>query len=221
MKKRGPASPYYPILLNIRDKKCLIVGGGEVALRKVLMLVDYNAKVEVVSPVFCPKLNQLAKGGSVKLIHRAYKTEDLNNASLVVAATDDTEVNEKVSVEARKKGILTNVVDKPDISDFIVPSYFRQGDIIVAVSTSGKSPALARKIRGELERSLRPEYGRLAVIAEEVRGELKRLGLKVSGDDWLEVLDLNSLIELIKRGKSKETREIMLTKLKTLGKRKT
>jgi precorrin-2 dehydrogenase/sirohydrochlorin ferrochelatase len=220
MKKREPASPYYPVLLNIRDKKCLVVGGGEVALRKVLTLLDHGARVEIVSPSLCPELEQLTKSGSVKAIQRAYKTEDLNNALLVVAATDDTEINEKVAVEARKKGILTNVVDKPDISDFIVPSYFRRGDVIVAVSTSGKSPALARKIRGELERNLMPEYGRLAVIADEVRGELKQLGLKASGEDWLEVLNLNSLIELIKRGKNKEAREVMLARLKTSGKRK-
>jgi precorrin-2 dehydrogenase/sirohydrochlorin ferrochelatase len=111
-------------------------------------------------------------------------------------------------------------VDKPDISDFIVPSYFRRGDIIVAVSTSGKSPALARKIRDEIERDLKAEYAQLAVIASEVRSELKQRGITVSGDDWQEVLNLNSLIELIKRGKNKEAREIMLTRLKTPGHRK-
>jgi precorrin-2 dehydrogenase/sirohydrochlorin ferrochelatase len=111
-------------------------------------------------------------------------------------------------------------VDKPDISDFIVPSYFRRGDIIVAVSTSGRSPALARKIRGELERDFKAEYAQLAVIANEVRNELKQRGVTVSGDDWQEVLNLNSLIELIRRGKNQEAREIMLTKLKTLQQRK-
>jgi siroheme synthase-like protein len=220
MKKHEPASPYYPILLNIRDKKCLVVGGGDIALRKVLTLLEHGANVEIVSPAFCIELEQMIKHGTVRATCRAYKVEDLNNAILVVAATDDTSVNEKVAGDARKKRILTNVVDKPDISDFIVPSYFRRGDIIVAVSTSGKSPALARKIRAEIERDLKSEYARLAVIAEDVRGELKQLGVKVSGDDWQEVLNLNSLIELIKRGKNKETGEIMLAKLKTLGKRR-
>jgi siroheme synthase-like protein len=215
MKKHEASSPYYPLLLNIKGKKCVVVGGGEVALRKVQMLLEHSAIVEAVSPAYCPELNQLIKDDAIRAVHRAYKTEDLNDALLVVAATDDAKVNEKVAAEARKKGILINVVDKPDISDFIVPSYFRRGDIIVAVSTSGKSPALARKIRADLERYMKAEYAQLAVIASEVRSELKQRGITVSGDDWQEVLNLNSLIELIKRGKNKEAREIMLTRLKT------
>jgi siroheme synthase-like protein len=220
MKKHEAASVYYPILLNIQGKKCLVVGGGEVALRKVQMLVEHGANVEIVSPTFCPELNQLVKDGTIQAIHRDYKTEDLNDVFLAVAATDDIKTNEKVATEARKIGILVNVVDKPDISDFIVPSYFRRGDIIVAVSTSGRSPALARKIRGELERDFKAEYAQLAVIVNEVRNELKQRGVTVSGDAWQEVLNLNSLIELIRRGKNQEAREIMLTKLKTLQQRK-
>jgi len=220
MKKHEAASVYYPILLNIQGKKCLVVGGGEVALRKAQMLVEHGANVEIVSPTFCPELNQLVKDGTIQAIHRDYETEDLNDVFLAVAATDDIKTNEKVATEARKIGILVNVVDKPDISDFIVPSYFRRGDIIVAVSTSGRSPALARKIRGELERDFKAEYAQLAVIASEVRSELKQRGVTVSGDDWQEVLNLNSLIELIRRGKNQEAREIMLTKLKTLQQRK-
>jgi len=220
MKKHEAASVYYPILLNIQGKKCLVVGGGEVALRKVQMLVEHGANVEIVSPTFCPQLNQLVKDGTIQAIHRDYETEDLNDVFLAVAATDDIKTNEKVATEARKIGILVNVVDKPDISDFIVPSYFRRGDIIVAVSTSGRSPALARKIRGELERDFKAEYAQLAVIASEVRNELKQRGITISGDDWQEVLNLNSLIELIRQGKNQEAREIILTKLKTLQQRK-
>jgi precorrin-2 dehydrogenase/sirohydrochlorin ferrochelatase len=217
MKEPEAASPYYPLLLNIRGKKCLVVGGGEVALRKAQMLLEHGAAVEIVSPSFCPELDALVKDGAIRAAERAYKTEDLNNALLVVAATDDVKINKKIAAEAGRKGILINVVDEPDISDFIVPSYFRHGDIIVAVSTSGKSPALARKIRSELETDLKAEYAQLAVIASEVRRELKERGVTVSGDDWQEVLNLNSLVELIKRGKNKEAKEIMLARLKTTG----
>jgi precorrin-2 dehydrogenase/sirohydrochlorin ferrochelatase len=217
MKEPEAASPYYPLLLNIRGKKCLVVGGGEVALRKAQMLLEHGAAVEIVSPSFCPELDALIKDGAIRAAERAYKTEDLNNALLVVAATDDVKINKKIAAEAGRKGILINVVDEPDISDFIVPSYFRHGDIIVAVSTSGKSPALARKIRSELETDLKAEYAQLAVIASEVRRELKERGVTVSGDDWQEVLNLNSLVELIKRGKNKEAKEIMLARLKTTG----
>ena len=221
MKKHQTVSPYYPLLLNIQGKKCLVVGGGEVALRKAQMLLEYGAIVEIVSPSLCPGLKELVKDGAVRAVLKDYGPGDLDDALLVVAATDNAGINEKVAAEARKTGILVNVVDKPDISDFIVPSYFRHGAIIVAVSTSGKSPALARKIRAELERDLKAEYAQLAVIANEVRTELKQRGITVSGDDWQEVLNLNSLIELIRRHKNNEAKEIMLTRLKTLGQRKT
>jgi siroheme synthase-like protein len=217
--KRYETSPYYPILLRINDKRSLVVGGGVVALRKVQTLIEHGAAVTIVSPDICPELEQLSKDGSVRTISRDYKPQDLNGVHLVVAATDDSSVNEKVATEAKKLGILVNVVDKPDISDFIVPSCFRRGDIIVAVSTCGKSPALARKIRTELESELKAEYARLAVIASDVRGELKKAGVIVSAEDWQKALDLNSLVELIKRGKNREAREIMLAKLKTSVKR--
>jgi siroheme synthase-like protein len=211
---------YYPVLLNIQGKKCLVVGGGEVALRKSQMLLEHGANVVIVSPEFCTEINKLAEGGAVRTVHREYDTVDLEDAFLVIAATDSATVNEKVAEDARKRSILVNVVDKPDISDFIVPSYFRRGDIIVAVSTSGKSPALARKIRGELETEVKAEYARLAEITSDVRAELKAKGMLISAADWQEALDLKSLLELVKRGKDKETREIMLAKLKSALKRK-
>jgi siroheme synthase-like protein len=190
--KRYEPSPYYPILLRMNGKRCLVVGGGTVALRKVQTLIEHGADIVIVSPDICPELKQLSKDGVVRAVARDYKPEDLNDVYLTVAATDDSTVNAKVAAEAKKLGILINVVDKPDISDFIVPSYFRRGDIIVAVSTCGRSPALARKIRSEL----------------------KEAGITVSAEDWQKALDLNSLIELIRRGKNREAREIMLAKLK-------
>jgi siroheme synthase-like protein len=218
MKRHEPV-PYYPILLRMNGKRCLVVGGGMVALRKVQTLIEHGADIVIVSPHICPELEQAAKRGAVRTIARDYEPEDLNGVYLVVAATDDSAVNEQVAAEAKKLGILVNVVDKPDISDFIVPSYFRRGDIIVAVSTCGKSPALARKIRSELESELRAEYAQLAVIASEVRSELKEAGVTVSSEGWQKALDLNSLIELIRCGKNREAREIMLAKLKASAKR--
>jgi len=216
MKMHKEICSYYPILLNIQDKKCLVVGGGEVALRKVKALLEHGANIEIVSPDFCPELNQLVKEGTIKAAQRDYKPEDLEDAFIAIAATNDNKINENVSVEARRVGILVNVVDDPNSSDFIVPSYFRRGDIIVAVSTSGRSPALARKIRSELEKGFQAEYAQLALLADEVRSELKQQGAKVSSDAWQDVLNLNSLIELLRRGKNREAKEIMLSKLKIL-----
>ena len=220
MKRDKQASPYYPIVLNIQGRKCLVVGGGKVALRKVKALLEHGADVEVVSPFFCPELNQLATDGAIRAIQRDYKPEDLEDAFIAIAATDDAKTNERVAAEARRRGVLTNVVDDLKNSDFIVPSYLKRGDVIIAVSTSGRSPALARKIRSELERNFKAEYEQLAIIADEVRSKLKQQGITASSDAWQQVLSLNSLIELLRQGKNQEAKEIMLTRLKTLEQNK-
>jgi len=220
MKRAKQASPYYPIVLNIQGRKCLVVGGGKVALRKVKVLLGHGANVEVVSPVFCPELNQLATDGAIRAIQRDYKSEDLQHAFIAITATDDAKTNERVASEAMRQGVLTNVVDDPKNSDFIVPSYFQRGDVIIAVSTSGRSPALARKIRSELERNFKAEYEQLAIIADEVRSKLKQQGITASSDAWQQVLSLNSLIELLRQGKNQQAKEIMLTRLKTLEQNK-
>ncbi len=220
MKRDEPASTYYPILLNIQGRKCLVVGGGPVALRKVKALLEHGANVEIVSPTFCPELNQLATDGVIRAIQRDYKSEDLQHTFIAIAATDDAKTNERVAAEAKRRGVLVNVVDDPKNSDFIVPSYLKRGDVIIAVSTSGRSPALARKIRSELENDFKAEYEQLAVVADEVRSELKQQGITVSSDAWQEVLSLNSLMELLRQGKNQEAKEIMLTRLKTLEQNK-
>ncbi|OGO61032.1 MAG: hypothetical protein A2Z36_00265 [Chloroflexi bacterium RBG_19FT_COMBO_48_23] len=216
MKRHKETCPYYPISLNVQGKKCLVVGGGNVALRKVQALIEHGADVEIVSPDFCPELNKLAREEAIRVTRRSYKPEDLEDVFVAIAATDDVNTNENVAAEARRLGILVNVVDDPNNSDFIAPSYFRRGDIIVAVSTSGRSPALARKIRSELEKSFQAEYAQLALVADEVRSELKQQGITVSNDAWQKVLDLNSLIELLRRGKNQQAKEIMISKLKIL-----
>jgi siroheme synthase-like protein len=220
MKRDERTSPYYPISLNIKGRKCLVVGGGQVALRKVKTLLEHNANVKVVSPILCSELNQLATDGAIRTIQRDYKSEDLQHAFISIAATDNVKTNERVASEARRRGILVNVVDDPKNSDFIVPSCLKRGNVIIAVSTSGRSPALARKIRSELEKNVKAEYEHLAVIADEVRSELKQQGITASSDAWQEILNSNSLIELLKQGKNQEAKKIMLTRLKALEQNK-
>jgi len=217
MKRYDQISPYYPVFVNIQDRKCLVVGGGNVALRKVQSLLEHGANVEVVSPTLCPELSQMAGEGAIQALQRGYRAEDLQDALLAVAATDDAEINESVAAQARQRGVLVNVVDDPQHSDFIVPSYFSRGDVIVAVSTSGTSPALARKIRTRLEKDFGTEYAQLALLAKEVRSEMRRQGVSVSSDAWQEVLDLDPLVELLKYGKRREAKEIMVERLKGLG----
>lgn len=215
MKELIELSPYYPVFLKVREKKCLVVGGGEVALRKVKALLEHGANVEVISPELCPELSEIAENGAIQVHQRNYKAEDLIGILIAIVATDDTKVNEIIAADARKRGILANVVDDLEHSDFIVPSYFTQGDVIIAVSTSGKSPALARKIRTELEKDFGVEYVQLAQIASEVRLELKQQGIMVDNDAWQEVLDLGSLSNLIRDGRNQEAKDIILNNLKT------
>ena len=131
MKELSPLV-YYPIFLNLEGKKCVVVGGGEVALRKVRALLDSGAKVVVVSPTLNSDLAQLAEAETISLISREYEPKDLKDAVIVVAATDIAEVNQNIAKKARKHGILVNVVDRPEASDFIMPSFVRRGDLVLA-----------------------------------------------------------------------------------------
>jgi len=213
-------SPYYPIFLNIRGKKCLVVGGGKIALRKVQALLECGANVQVVGPILCPELRQLAESDVIQAFQRSYKAEDLQDALIAIAATDDVKTNESVAAEARRQRILINVVDDPQHSDLIAPSYFRRGAVTIAVSTSGRSPALARKLKSKLEKDFGTEHAKLAVLASEVRTELKQQKIAVDTEAWQEALDLNLLTELLKDGKIQEAKDTLLKNLKASGKRK-
>ena len=219
MKGHEQQSPYYPIFLNIRGRKCVVVGGGQVALRKVNALLMHGANVAVISADPCQELGKLAEREEVHLLSRDYAQGDLVDALIAVAATDNGKTNEEVAAEAKGRGILINVVDDPHLSDFIVPSYLCRGDVTIAVSTGGRSPALARKIRANLEKDIGTEYASLALLVSEVRSELKRRGITVESDDWQEVLDLDSLIDMVQAGRIEEVRATLLINLEKLGRR--
>jgi len=212
-KKKTTSLPYYPIFLNLQGKKCVVVGGGEVAFRKVERLLESGADVTVVSPTFDPRLAQLAKRKTIHPIQRNYRSGDLKGAAIVIAATDIKGTNHKVAEEARKVKALVNVVDDPEPSDFIVPSFFRKGDLTVAVSTGGQSPALARKVRTRLEKTLGEDYAMLVPLIGGVRRTLKKKGVTVDTETWQEALDLDPLIQLIQRGRKREAKAILLKSL--------
>jgi siroheme synthase-like protein len=207
---------YYPIFLNISGKKCVVVGGGQVALRKVKALLDAGADVRVISPDLCPELNRLAEAGEIAVEKKAFQPGDLEGALIAVAATDDDSINLEVAKESRGKGVLVNVTDDLGNSDFIVPSCLRRGDITIAVSTAGRSPALARKIRTRLEENLAGEYAALALLIDEVRMEIKSQGIKVNGEDWQKALDVDLLISLLKKGDREQAKNLLLSNLKAL-----
>ncbi|EKE04026.1 MAG: siroheme synthase [uncultured bacterium] len=169
---------YYPIMINIADKKCIIVGGGNVASRKVKSLLEYGAKITVISNNLCSELEKLNNHGRIEWFARNYEAGDLGEASLVFAATNDSDVNRQVYQEARKKGIPVNIADMPELCDFIVPSKIEQGDLTIAISTNGNSPALAKKIRIELEEKYGPHY----VQFLDLMGNIRNSGMQEIAD---------------------------------------
>jgi precorrin-2 dehydrogenase/sirohydrochlorin ferrochelatase len=162
----------YPVNINISDKLCLVVGGGAVALRKTKSLLAGGARVRVICPEINAELKDLALSREIEWFERGFAEGDLKGAFLVFAATDNPVVQALITEEALKSSVLLNSADDPRNSDFHVPAHFRRGKMLVTVSTGGSSPALAKKIRQQLEIELVPEYelvvGLLALIREKV-----------------------------------------------------
>lgn len=164
---------FFPIFLDIKNRTSLIIGGGEVAARKVTLLLKAQGKVRVVSPALCPDLQHSLEKGQIEYIAREYQTSDLEDAYLVIAATDSAAVNRQVSEEARARHLPVNVVDQPELCTFITPSIIDRSPVVAAVSTGGASPVLARLIRSRLETLIPAGYGRLAELANRFRDRVK------------------------------------------------
>ncbi len=162
----------YPIFALIEDKPCLVVGGGAVGERKVLDLREAGARVTVVSFSLTPALAELAEAGRIRYLAEDFTPDHLENMVLVMAATDDRQVNARVSAAAQAKGIWVNVADDPELCTFIVPAQVKRGDLTVAISTGGASPALARKLRQELQQQFGPEYRPYLVLLKGLRARL-------------------------------------------------
>jgi precorrin-2 dehydrogenase / sirohydrochlorin ferrochelatase len=160
---------YYPICLDISGKRCVVIGGGSVSERKVERLLVCGACVEVVGKELTPALTAWKDAGRINHHEADFEDAHLAGASLVIGATDDEAVNGRVAQIARARGIPVNIVDDPTWCDFILPSVVERGDLVIAVSTGGKSPALAKKIREELEGVYGAEYAILLEILGELR----------------------------------------------------
>ncbi len=162
---------YFPAFLDLRGRRCLVVGGGVIGERKVRDLVDCGARVTVVSPALTPGLSALVASGLVAHRARKFLRSDVRDCAVVIAATGSVRVDDTVATEARRRNALVNVVDRPAHCDFIVPSVLRRGELQIAVSTGGRSPALAREIRRRLEPLFGPELGE---VVEQVGRERAR-----------------------------------------------
>jgi siroheme synthase-like protein len=181
---------YVPVFMTGSSLRCLIVGGGAVAQRKAAVLLDAGATVTVVSPDMTPRLSALAKRGSIAWIRGRYRPSLLKKSTMVVGAANETVVNERVFQDARRIGIPVNIVDDPLHCTFIVPSAFRRGPFQVAISTGGAAPALAAKLRREIEDMISCEHVCLATELGKMRPEIKRLRAADKDRFWSSVLSL-------------------------------
>ncbi|HEX9178984.1 MAG TPA: siroheme synthase CysG, partial [Burkholderiales bacterium] len=165
---------FLPIFLNLRDRPCLVVGGGEVAARKVALLLEAGAAVTVLAPELCETLAEQAAAGRIAHRAAAFATGALDQAVLAIAATDNREVNRQVSDEAKRRRIPVNVVDDPDLCTFIMPAIVDRSPVVIAVSTGGASPVLARLMRAKIESLIPAGYGRLAALVDRFRDAVKQ-----------------------------------------------
>ena len=159
---------FYPVFIELNGRSVLVVGGGPIAERKVEALLEAGARITLVSPDVTPQLEQ----SRIDWKQRTFQESDLDGVMLVVSATDDTEVQRHVAAAARARNIMVNTVDIPALCDFIIPAIVRQGDVIAAISTSGKSPALAAALRARLNELLTEDVGRAAHVMGAIRSEV-------------------------------------------------
>ncbi len=198
---------YYPVFLDLRDKLCVVIGGGRVAQRKVESLVSAGARVKVISGDI---LDEISSIDGVILEKRKYEDGDLKGAFLVIAATDDPDENLKITREAKARGILLNVVDKIELCNFIMPSVVEKGPLKIAISTGGFSPALARRLRVKIGKYIGEEFEILARILARIRPIVVGMGGDANMHKRIfEVLIDSSLLDAIREGNREQVNDII------------
>jgi uroporphyrin-III C-methyltransferase/precorrin-2 dehydrogenase/sirohydrochlorin ferrochelatase len=165
---------YLPIFINLRNKKCLVIGGGSVALRKINLLLKAQTKIDCIAMNFCDDLIALSETNDIDLVAKHFEPGDIRSYSVIISATNDESLNTLVSKIAHESGTPVNVVDSPDLSSFIMPSIVDRAPVVIAISSAGKAPVLARIIRAKLETIIPNAYGELAEIAGQYREKVKQ-----------------------------------------------
>jgi precorrin-2 dehydrogenase / sirohydrochlorin ferrochelatase len=166
-------TPFYIACLKLTGRRCLVVGGGEIGLEKVEGLLACDGDVTLIAPEAVPELEDLAREGSIRWERREYRRDDLERVFMVIACTDDTDINIGIYNDAEARAMLVNVVDVPPLCNFILPAIVRTGPLAIAISTAGASPALAKRMKREISELFGEEYARLAVLLNDVRGWAK------------------------------------------------
>ena len=211
---------YYPVFLDVRDRRCVVIGGGDLADEKASRLLEYGARVAVVSPEINDTLRKRVDGKRLTWIERSYRPGDLQGAFIaIVADTSDPDVNKAVSTEAAEINVPLNVADLTHLCTWIAPAVVRRGDVVVAASTGGASPALARRFREELSGTSRiksrhdvMELADLAPLLSEARTELGRRGVRLQPDHWQACLT-DDLIDLVQEGKLQNAKSRLMSAL--------
>ncbi|HVJ48114.1 bifunctional precorrin-2 dehydrogenase/sirohydrochlorin ferrochelatase [Desulfitobacterium sp.] len=200
---------YYPIFVDLKHKSVLVVGGGNIAYRKVQTLLEHGAVVHIVSPSLLPELKDLVDSQRCFWVEKEYGAEDIKDDLLIFSCTEKDEVNDAVSLDAQKNYRLINVVDDPDKCSFIVPSIMERGDLKIAVSTSGSSPIVARQIREQLQAQYGQEFEQYLALLKEWRIKVKSdLPSEQKRKFWVKATD-GEILGLIKNGQLREAKGVI------------
>ena len=200
--------PYYPIYIDIEDRAVLIVGGGTVCARKAETMMRYGARVTIVSPAITDEIAAWERDGKLAVRPKMYDEEDLDGASIVIASTDDPCVNARVARDCRRRRIPVNVVDVTHLCEFIVPAIIEKGSVQIAISTGGKSPALGRTLKEELQRTIGPEYAEVNDLLGTLRKSAKRvLPTDVDRKRFFDGIIAAGILEMLREGRRQEAFE--------------
>lgn len=209
-----PAHAYYPIFTDLHGRRCVVIGGGMVAQRKVTTLLGYGARISVISPRVTHRLLTYVREGTIRYLARPFRPADLRGAWLVYAATNDQRINEQVYRVATRSRIFTNVVDQKPLCSFIAPAIVKRGDLVIAISTGGGSPSLAKRLRRELGESIGSDYARMLRLLGGLRGVAKRrLPSYRDRKGYFDHLIGGRIFALVRAGKPTEARREALTLL--------
>jgi precorrin-2 dehydrogenase/sirohydrochlorin ferrochelatase len=203
---------FYPVFLNLTGRKCVIIGGGQVAEGKISKLLDSGAKIIVISPDATQGIRGFAERGQIEFELRKYQDGDLQGAFLVVAATNDTVVNQEIFEEAEKQGILLNAVDDMPRCSFIAPSIVEKGPVTVAISTGGASPALARKLREKMDVSSALDWADATSVLSKARQVVKEKQISIDPQRW-QCCMTDDLLSMVQAGHEDDALNLLMDRL--------
>ena len=203
-----PSLVGYPANLLVAGRRCVVVGAGRIAARKIESLLEAGADVHVVAPEIGPNVRAWANEGRLTLTERAFEPTDVDEAWLVVTATDVPEVNRAAFLAGEERRIFTNSADDPANCSFTLMSTVRRGDIVVSIGTNGRSPALATFLKEHVRDEMGPEYETLLEMLSEAREEIRSTGRSSEDSDWRAAID-SGILELIREGRESEARELL------------